>query len=277
MPGLTPAASAAAVTGPSSGSVPSSGARAAGSSARRGRARRDALSSNPGMERQAIMRTHVLHEHVFPCQVPIRVEIVAATADIVDEHGDRGGCLPDPVPLVRQCGVLGPRRDHPLPRGQRSRPQAAGEPGDGRVLVVDAGGSMRYALVGDSIAKLALENGWAGIVLNGCVRDSRALDDVGLGIKALGTNPRPSRKEGSGAVDVPVSFGGVTFEPGAVLHADEDGVVVLRQIARLPAVRPRFRRRRPPCARGAGRRRGGCPATPRRCPPRGPVGRRCAR
>ena len=94
--------------------------------------------------------------------------------------------------------------------------------------MVDAGGSMHCALVGDSIATLALDNGWSGIVLNGCVRDSRELNRVGLGIKALGTNPRPSRKEGAGAIDVPVSFGGVTFEPGAV-HADDDGVVVLRE------------------------------------------------
>jgi len=161
--------------------------------------------------------------------VPIRVEIVAATADIVDEHGDRADvCLIQfrsfgNAAFSGRVATIRCHEDNVLVR------KRAGEPGDGRVLVVDAGGSMRYALVGDSIAKLALENGWAGIVLNGCVRDSRALDDVGLGIKALGTNPRPSRKEGSGAVDVPVSFGGVTFEPGAVLHADEDGVVVLRQ------------------------------------------------
>jgi len=175
------------------------------------------------------MRTHVLHEHVFPCQVPIRVAIVAATADIVDEHGDRADvCLIQfrsfgSAAFSGRVATVRCHEDNVLVR------KRAGEPGGGRVLVVDAGGSMRYALVGDSIAQLALESGWAGIVLNGCVRDSRALDDVGLGIKALGTNPRPSRKEGAGAVDVPVSFGGVTFEPGAVLHADEDGVVLVRE------------------------------------------------
>ena len=164
-----------------------------------------------------------------PVKGQIRVEIVTGTADILDEHGDRADvCLiqfrsfgstafSGPVATIR-C-----HEDNVLVR------KRAGEPGEGRVLVIDAGGSMRCALVGDSIATLALERGWAGIVLNGCVRDSRALDGVGLGIKAVGTNPRPSRKEGSGAVDVPVSFGGVTFEPGAVLHADDDGVVVLRE------------------------------------------------
>lgn len=104
---------------------------------------------------------------------------------------------------------------------------AVSEPGNGRVLVVDGGGSLRYALLGDNIALLARDNGWAGIVLNACVRDAVALDALGLGVKALGTCPRPSRKDGDGEVDVPVAFGDATFTPGAVLYADEDGVVVL--------------------------------------------------
>ncbi len=106
------------------------------------------------------------------------------------------------------------------------------EPGDGRVLVVDGGGSLRCALLGDNIAAIAKSNGWAGVVLNACVRDSVALDELGcvsrpFGVKALGTNPRPSRKGGEGEVDVPVTFGDVTFTSGAALYADEDGVVVL--------------------------------------------------
>jgi regulator of ribonuclease activity A len=152
---------------------------------------------------------------------------VTATADVVDEHGDRAAvCLiqfrsfGSPV-FSGRVATIRCHEDNVLVRSR------AGEPGDGRVLVVDAGGSLRCALVGDSIAKLALDSGWAGIVLNGCVRDSSTLDEVGLGVKALGTNPRPSRKEGAGAVDVPVSFGGITFEPDALLYADDDGVVVL--------------------------------------------------
>lgn len=105
--------------------------------------------------------------------------------------------------------------------------QRAGEPGHGRVLVVDAGGSFRCALVGDNVAGLALENGWAGIVLNGCVRDVEELAGLALGIKALGSSPRPSLKEGAGELDVPVSFGGATFTPGATLHSDADGILVL--------------------------------------------------
>jgi regulator of ribonuclease activity A len=105
--------------------------------------------------------------------------------------------------------------------------QRLGEPGDGRVLVVDAGGSQRCALVGDNLARLGLDNGWAGIVVYGCVRDAAALDELGFGVKALGTNPRASNKGGKGEIDVPVTFGEITFTPGAQLAADRDGVVVL--------------------------------------------------
>lgn len=105
--------------------------------------------------------------------------------------------------------------------------QRVGEDGAGRVLVVDGGGSLRCALLGDSVAGLALENGWAGLVINGCVRDVDALAGLAIGIKALGTSPRPSGKDGAGEVDVPVSFGGATFTPGDVLYSDADGIVVI--------------------------------------------------
>ena len=105
--------------------------------------------------------------------------------------------------------------------------QRLSEPGDGRVLVVDGGGSLRVALMGDMVAGLAVQNGWAGVVLNGCVRDSAALADLEVGIAALGTNPRPSGKTGAGEVDVPVTFGGVAFVPGALLACDQDGIVVV--------------------------------------------------
>ena len=105
--------------------------------------------------------------------------------------------------------------------------QRLSEPGDGRVLVVNGGGSLRCALLGDNIAALARDNGWAGVVLNACVRDVEALAGMPVGIKALGSCPRPSGKSGAGDVDVAVSFGGATFEPGATLHADADGVVAV--------------------------------------------------
>jgi regulator of ribonuclease activity A len=105
--------------------------------------------------------------------------------------------------------------------------QRLGEPGEGRVLVVDGGGSRRVALLGDMVAGLAAQNGWAGVIVNGCVRDSVALRALDVGIKALGTNPRPSGKAGAGEIDVPVEFGGIVFEPGAMLYSDDDGVIVL--------------------------------------------------
>ncbi len=155
---------------------------------------------------------------------------MTSTADLLDEHGD------DAAVCLLQFRSFGHRafsgsvatvrcfEDNVLVRRRLE------EPGEGRVLVVDGGGSFRCALVGDNLGALAIENGWAGVVINGCVRDSAALDTLELGVKALGTNPRPSAKGGVGEVDVPVSFGGVTFEPGALLHADEDGVVVLASV-----------------------------------------------
>lgn len=104
--------------------------------------------------------------------------------------------------------------------------KALEEPGCGRVLVVDGGGSRRCALVGDQLAKLARENGWAGIVVNGCIRDSAEISTVEIGLKALATHPLKSQKRNEGQRDVPVSFAGVTFLPGHYVYADADGIVV---------------------------------------------------
>jgi regulator of ribonuclease activity A len=99
-------------------------------------------------------------------------------------------------------------------------------PGHGRVLVVDAGGSTRRALVGDNLAQLGVDNGWSGIVINGCVRDTAELARMHIGVRALGALPKRSDKLGTGQVEVPVTFAGVTFEPGAWLYADADGILV---------------------------------------------------
>ncbi len=99
-------------------------------------------------------------------------------------------------------------------------------PGDGAVLVVDGGGSLRTALAGDQIAGAAVQNGWAGLILYGAVRDMAALRELDLGIKALGTNPSKSAKLGTGMIDVPVSFGGVTFRSGEWVYSDDDGILV---------------------------------------------------
>jgi regulator of ribonuclease activity A len=107
-------------------------------------------------------------------------------------------------------------------------------PGHGRVLVVDAGGSMRCAMLGDLIAASAVEQGWAGVILYGCVRDSREIATMPLGIKALGTHPRKSLKRGEGQHDLPVSFAGVRFAPGDRVYCDEDGILVAEQALDLP-------------------------------------------
>jgi regulator of ribonuclease activity A len=100
-------------------------------------------------------------------------------------------------------------------------------PGDGGVLVIDGDGSLHTALVGDVIAGLAADNRWAGLIVNGAVRDASTLRTIGIGIKALGTNPRKGTKTGEGDRDVAVTFGGVTFIPGEVAYCDEDGIVVV--------------------------------------------------
>ncbi len=98
--------------------------------------------------------------------------------------------------------------------------------GRGGVLVVDGGGSVRCALVGGRLAALAHENGWSGLVVHGCIRDSAAVADTPIGVKALHAVPMKSGKSGTGQRGIPVSFAGVTFAPGAHLYADPDGILV---------------------------------------------------
>lgn len=99
-------------------------------------------------------------------------------------------------------------------------------PGAGRVLVIDGGGSTRCAVVGDMIAAIAMRNGWAGLVINGAIRDSEELDAMEFGVFALARSPKKSRKDGIGAVDETVSFGHVDFVPGHYVYCDGDGVLV---------------------------------------------------
>jgi regulator of ribonuclease activity A len=150
------------------------------------------------------------------------------TADLVDDIG----------PDVRSCDLQ--------LRQFGGRPQFAGpittvkcfednallksvlsEPGDGGVLVVDGDGSLHSALVGDLIAGLGVDNGWAGLIVNGAVRDAAMLHTLDIGLKALGTNPRKSAKTGEGQRDVAVDFGGVVFVPGDIAYSDDDGIVVV--------------------------------------------------
>jgi len=150
-----------------------------------------------------------------------------ATADLVDDHAD----------VVRSCDVqfrqYGKRlRFHGSVRtikclnDNQLVKQVLGTPGNGAVLVIDGGASLSSALVGDLMAALAQKNGWAGLVVHGAIRDAVALGDIDIGIKALGSNPWKSKKDGVGQVDVPVSFGSVEFAPGSWVYSDEDGILV---------------------------------------------------
>lgn len=150
------------------------------------------------------------------------------TADLVDSIG----------PDVRSCDVqfrqFGARAEFAGPistvrcfQDNALLKSILSEPGDGRVLVIDGDGSVHTALVGDVIAELARSNGWAGLIINGAVRDSATLRGMEIGIKALGTNPRKSTKTGAGERDVEVTLGGVTFAPGEIAYSDDDGIVVV--------------------------------------------------
>lgn len=100
------------------------------------------------------------------------------------------------------------------------------EQGEGKVLVVDAGGSMRRACLGDQLAEKACANGWEGVVMYGCIRDVDEISELQLGVQALGTHPMKTEKKGIGERDLPVAFGGVTFTPDEYLYADNNGVIV---------------------------------------------------
>jgi regulator of ribonuclease activity A len=100
------------------------------------------------------------------------------------------------------------------------------ENGDGKVLVIDGGGSLRCGLVGDQLAAMARDHSWSGIVVYGCIRDAREMAEIGLGVKALNTNPFRSAKWGAGERNITVNFAGVHFTPGYYLYADQDGILV---------------------------------------------------
>lgn len=105
--------------------------------------------------------------------------------------------------------------------------QVANTPGNGAVLVIDGGGSLASALMGDQIAQAACDNDWNGVIIYGVIRDSVAINRMEIGLKALGCNPRKSAKDGAGEQDVTVHFGGVDFVPGHYVYSDEDGILVL--------------------------------------------------
>ncbi len=149
------------------------------------------------------------------------------TSELLDAFEDELRCCTAPLFLLgRRRAFSGPiatvrcYEDNVLMR------RLLEQPGEGRVLVVDGGGSMHRALIGDRIAEMAQRNGWQGLVLYGCLRDAVEIDAMDFAVCALGRVPRRSRKDGWGEVGVPVRFGGVEFVPGEMLYADDDGIAV---------------------------------------------------
>jgi regulator of ribonuclease activity A len=150
-----------------------------------------------------------------------------ATADLCDKHIDK---LQVAEPIFVDFGAIAcfegeiqtlkVFEDNTLVRS------ALEKDGTGKVLVIDGGGSFRCALVGDNLVALAIQNNWRGMVVYGCIRDSKQMSEMEIGVKALNTNPTKSIKRNEGQENIDVRFAGVDFKPGAYLYADEDGIVV---------------------------------------------------
>ena len=149
------------------------------------------------------------------------------TADLCDEHSDS---LSIAQPLFNDYGkkisfegeisTVKCFEDNSLVRKQLE------QPGNGRVLVVDGGGSTRCAMVGDILAQMGSDNSWSGIVVYGCIRDSGVIATIDIGVKAIGTLPLKSIKKGEGEIDITVHFADVDFIPGHYVYADEDGIII---------------------------------------------------
>ena len=149
------------------------------------------------------------------------------TADLYDQHKSSVQvALPGFHDYGARKRFFGPISTIRLYEDNSLVSSALEEPGDGRVLVIDGGESMRCALVGDRLAQLASSNHWAGIIVSGCIRDAAVIAAIDIGIKALATSPRKSIKRNTGTRDIAVTFSGVTFTPGAYAYADEDGILI---------------------------------------------------
>ena len=153
-----------------------------------------------------------------------------ATPDLYDERGEELASLSTLqfLNLGGRAAFTGPVRTVRCFEDNALLKSVLSTPGDGAVLVVDGGGSLATALIGDIIGDIAVANGWAGVVVNGAVRDRVALAGIDLGVRALGTNPRRGSRTGEGEVDVVVTIAGVEVRPGVTLWSDEDGILVER-------------------------------------------------
>lgn len=155
------------------------------------------------------------------------IDTGVSTADLYDQHGAALKSVTTQFASYGgRAGFHGPARTLRSYEDNLLLKELVASDGEGGVLVVDGGGSLRCALLGDNMARRALENGWAGFVVLGAVRDRDELARVDIGVKALGTNPRRSRKNGDGVVDDVVTIDDVAIRPGAHVYCDVDGILV---------------------------------------------------
>ena len=157
-----------------------------------------------------------------------------ATCDLCDTHEEKladGSLIVFPPvfhPFGKRIAFAGPAatlkvfEDNVLVRA------ALETAGAGRVLVIDGGASLRCALVGGNLGVLAEKNGWAGILVYGCIRDSMEINQCDIGVRALATHPQRSIRKGLGEIDIRVSIAGVAVNPGDWIYADADGILVTR-------------------------------------------------
>lgn len=157
-----------------------------------------------------------------------------STADLYDRYeGQLGVCEPIFADFGGREAFFGQAVTVKCFEDNSRIKEALAQPGGGRVLMADAGGSLRCAMLGDLIAESAVGNGWAGVVIDGCVRDSKRLAGLDLGIKALAATPRKSTRRGEGQRDLPIDIGGVGVEPDDWVYCDEDGILVAKQALEL--------------------------------------------
>jgi len=150
-----------------------------------------------------------------------------ATADLSDELDDQVQVMQPPWnDYGGNIAFAGPAATVRCDNDNSKVREMLESAGEGRVLVVNGGNSTQCALLGDMLGELAVNNGWAGVIVNGCVRDSQALGQLPLGVKARATHPRKSVKAGKGDTQVPLAFAGVTIRPGDMIYADADGILV---------------------------------------------------
>lgn len=170
-----------------------------------------------------------------PFHARITVLVIVLNCSLYDLHADEVQVckLPlrqfgKPLSSFGPCATLVTLEDH------RPVLRALEQPGNGRMLVVDAGGSMRVGVLGERLAEIAMRNGWRRVVINGVIRDSRGIDVLEIGVHALGTTARRSNEPTEGRVGVPLCFGGVTFAPGDWVYADADCVITAPRELPLP-------------------------------------------